>query len=598
MSSLLYGLAVLFGIGFLIFIHELGHCLCARWIGVRVEVFSLGFGPRLFGFERGGTDYRVSLVPLGGYVAVAGHDPGDRRYPASLCLWSKTVGQRALYFSGGVIMNMLFALITLPLVFRSGVEFVAPAVGQVVPGSPAWEAGLQPGDRIVALDGKPMYSFENLFVEVALASRRAVQLEVRRGEQTLLIEAQPRFDADDGLAKLGITEPVEQAPATLQVLPGTAAHRAGLRNGDVLVAVDDRELLGREAAEALMRLDDANQGRAARLRVRRGGQELEFTVGPADPTDQVPARIGVEPLARLIAGLRPGLPLVEDLGLQRGDRLLAVDGTPYRGPDLSVAATGGDRLRLRILRDGVERDLSAPATPEARRALQHHVALAPDEQGMLLMPREGSPARAAGLQPGDHVVAVDGVAVPDWAALKQQVQDAAPGQELLFDLRRDGQPLRLAITPQRQDTGIGAELTILRTEVRHDNLAAAVGAGFIAAGDLVKQLYVTLKRMITGQVAAKNLGGIITISRVSYHMAQWGPSRFLFFLAVLSINLAFINVLPIPVLDGGYLLFLMIEKIKGSPVSARMLGYSQMLGLVFVLALLVFVTYHDLLRWL
>ena len=116
--------------------------------------------------------------------------------------------------------------------------------------------------------------------------------------------------------------------------------------------------------------------------------------------------------------------------------------------------------------------------------------------------------------------------------------------------------------------------------------------------DLIKQLYVTLKRMVTGDVSAKNLGGIVTISRVSYAVAKEGWAKLFWFLAVLSINLAFINVLPIPVLDGGHLLFLLIERIKGSPVSVKVHNYSQILGLVFVVALMVFVTYNDILRLL
>jgi len=113
---------------------------------------------------------------------------------------------------------------------------------------------------------------------------------------------------------------------------------------------------------------------------------------------------------------------------------------------------------------------------------------------------------------------------------------------------------------------------------------------------MIKQLYVTMKRMVTGDVGAKNLGGIIRISQVSYQAAQRGPSWFLYLLAMLSLNLAFVNLLPIPVLDGGHLLFLLIERIKGSPVSVNVLNYSQVLGLVLVLALVVFVTYNDILR--
>ncbi len=124
-------------------------------------------------------------------------------------------------------------------------------------------------------------------------------------------------------------------------------------------------------------------------------------------------------------------------------------------------------------------------------------------------------------------------------------------------------------------------------------------AGWVASWDFVKQIYVTLKRLFTGEVSPTNLGGIITISRVSYAYAQDGLARLFYFLAILSINLAVINVLPIPVFDGGHLLFLVIERIKGSPVSTKVHNYSQILGLVFILLLLFYVTYNDILklRW-
>ncbi|HEB52104.1 MAG TPA: RIP metalloprotease RseP, partial [bacterium] len=120
----------------------------------------------------------------------------------------------------------------------------------------------------------------------------------------------------------------------------------------------------------------------------------------------------------------------------------------------------------------------------------------------------------------------------------------------------------------------------------------------IASLDLVKQLYVTMKRLVTGEVGANNLGGIIRISEVSYQAVQRGMPWFWYFLALLSVNLAFVNLLPIPVLDGGHLMFLLIEKVKGSPVSSKVFGYSQVVGLVFVLLLVLFVTYNDILRLL
>src|SRR5690606_30370035 len=154
-------LLAIFGIGLLIFLHEGGHFLAARMAGVRVEVFSLGFGPRLDGFYWRGTDFRLSAVPFGGYVMVAGQDPNDRRYSKQESLYSKSVGQRALFWSGGVIMNVLFALIVFPIVFGAGVNFEAPIAGEVERGSAAWEAGIEVDERIVEVAGKPIRSFTN-----------------------------------------------------------------------------------------------------------------------------------------------------------------------------------------------------------------------------------------------------------------------------------------------------------------------------------------------------------------------------------------------------------------------------------------------------
>ena len=119
-----------------------------------------------------------------------------------------------------------------------------------------------------------------------------------------------------------------------------------------------------------------------------------------------------------------------------------------------------------------------------------------------------------------------------------------------------------------------------------------------ASGRFLVHTGLTLKRMATQEVSTKNLGGIITISRVSYRVSSMGWTKLLFFLCILSVNLAFLNVLPIPVLDGGHLFFLLVERLKGSPVSARTLGYSQMVGMVLIVTLMVYVTYNDLLRWI
>jgi regulator of sigma E protease len=605
------------GIGLLIFLHELGHFAAARAAGVQVDVFSIGFGPRLFGVVVGNTDFRLSLVPFGGYVMVAGQDPADDRYPPAKCLWAKSVGQRTLFWSGGVLMNLLFALVVFPLVFHAGVSFSAPVVGGVQPGSPAWEAELAPGDRILAVAGKPMYSFENLGIEVALHGPRPLELQVRGqdgGERAVRVT--PRYSAADGLSTLGIAAATAPDLPRLSVAKDGPAAAAGLRDGDELLAIGGVPTTAPELTDAVQALAAA-QDRPIEVRVRRDGQELAVDVAGRNSGEFSPWRLGVEPLPRQVVGLRPGSALLDALAVQRGDVLLAVDGQPFVSGDLAGALQGDGPLRLLVLRDGARRELTASGDPAARSAAAAHLALGPDDS-MMLLPRPDSPAAQQGLRPGDRLLAVGDRQRPAWEEFRTAVE-RSNGQPLALVVDRQpatvapenwrdtvgglptGERVDLRLRPERLaifDHGFVPELRMLREEVRATDFADALRLGTVCSLDMIKQLYVTLKRLVTGEVGAKNLSGIIGISKVSYQAAQRGMSWFWYFLALLSLNLAFVNLLPIPALDGGHLLFLAIERIKGSPVSTRVLGYSQVLGLVFVLLLVLFVTYNDIVRLL
>ena len=604
------------GIGLLIFLHELGHFLAARLAGVRVEVFSLGFGTRLCGLNWRGTDFRLSLVPFGGYVMVAGQDPSDRRYPASQCLWAKSIGQRALFWSGGVVMNLLFALIAFPVVFRIGVDFTAPVVGEVARGGAAWEARLQRDERIVAIAGKQLYSFENLMVEVALTGGRPVPLLVRGvdgNERT--VSVLPQWNANDGRFELGIGDSSRPVPPTLTVSKGGAAAAAGLLDGDQVLAIDGKEPRAENLAELAATVGGE---RPFAIEVQRAGARHAARVTPVAAKTEAPLRIGVTLLARQVRAVRQGSPFVEQLGIRRGDVVLAIDDVPFVSGDLELARTGPPTLRVHVRRDGQARLLERPASPADRAAFADDVALQAHDK-LLLAPDGQGAAAAAGLLAGDWLLAVDGKSMRTFEDLRKAVGSAedapitltvcspvaarggpfaadAATQDLAFS-----SPRQLTITPRRQalfDAGLDLRFEKLTEEVRAESTTHALGLGVLLSLDMLKQLYVTMKRMVTGDVGAKNLGGIIRISQVSYQAAQRGTSWFLYLLALLSLNLGFVNLLPIPILDGGHLMFLLIEKVKGSPVSSRVFGYSQVVGLVFVLMLVLFVTYNDILQLL
>ena len=594
-----------FGIGLLIFIHEGGHFLAARLAGVRVEVFSLGFGPRLGGFVWRGTDFRVSAVPFGGYVMVAGQDPKDRRYPPGECLWSKSVGQRALFWSGGVLMNALFALIVFPLVFSAGVRFEAPVAGDVPPGSPAWEAGVRRGDRVLEVSGKPVYSFQNMAIEVALGGRRPVEL-LLEGEdgQRRVVTAAPRCQSEQGLYGLGLRPAYDERDVVVAVDPDGPAAAAGLRSGDRLLAIDGDAAAVVAPLEALAPVT---------VEVERDEARLSFTVTPEPSSGEAPALLGVRPLPNRVLGIRSGTAPATRLGLARGDVVLAIDGMRFFDGDLTRFGERDEpTTSWVVLRDGARVELEAPLTPADRRALADSVAFDTDPR-LQLLPTAGSAAADGGIQPGDWITAIDGVEITDWDQLRAAVQQQGTTPLFLVVKRPDaadissphdvpsGVELALTIRPRRDPTpdfGFRRSISPLMNEIRAASLTEAVQLGTVCSLDLVKQLYVTMKRLITGEVGAKNLGGIIRISQVSYQAAQRGPSWFWYFLALLSVNLAFVNLLPVPVLDGGHLLFLLIEKVKGSPVGTKVFGYSQVIGLVFVLLLVLFVTYNDILRLL
>ena len=594
---LFFVLLTILGIGFLIFIHEAGHYMMARLTGVRVLVFSLGFGPRLFGVVRGGTDYRVSAVPLGGYVRVAGEDPTDRRFASAGSLHSKGVPARALFFIGGVLMNLVFAFVAFPIVFKSGVDFPAPVIGEVDDGGPAWQAGLQPGDRVLEVNGKGMYSFDNMQIEVALVGVGTATLLVERDDRTFDVSVTPQYDPQLGLYKLGVSPSVEPEVNAV-VRPGSPAHAAGLRDGDHLVAIDgvtlDRAALKKIELEARFMEDQVSV-----LAVRDGVERRHIFTPVVVDTPQ--AQIGVYRASRRVIGLRPGLDPLDQLGLAPGDHIVEVDGVRFGGGSLAKHAVGPGQLSMRVRRQGDDLiTLEASFSAAERAALVNHVGFGQDTWQVAVSPMPGSPAEVAGLLDGDTITAIDGAPVSEWSQLHDAVRGAAPGNSLQLAVASGDGLVQRSITPAREasDLGLSFEMQKLTERYQVESVSGAISAGMVCSVDLIKSLYVTLKKLFTGEVAPSNLGGIITISRVTYLFAQSGWERFIYFLALLSINLAVINLLPIPVLDGGHLLFVAIEGIKGSPVSPRVHNYSQLLGLVFILLLLVYVTYNDIVRML
>lgn len=234
-------LALIFVLGVLVFVHELGHFMFAKLFGVGVEVFSLGFGKRLFGFQRGDTDYRVSALPLGGYVKMVGENPDEEITGSNLEYLSKPKWQRLIILIAGPAMNVILAFILTVGVYQLGVRVPADADDPVVLGmveaeSPAALAGLERGDRVETIDGERVEDWEDFRVRILISANQPLDFGVVRDGQDMVLEVTPEATAEQQTGRIGVTSPMP--PAIGPVQEGGVAEAAGLREGDVVSAVN------------------------------------------------------------------------------------------------------------------------------------------------------------------------------------------------------------------------------------------------------------------------------------------------------------------------------------------------------------------------
>jgi regulator of sigma E protease len=597
-------LQVVLGIGLVIFVHEAGHFFAARLCKVRVHVFSLGFGPKLFGWRRGDTDYQVAAVPLGGYVRMAGEESHYSGRPAEPYeLGAKTVGQRFFIYSAGVLMNVAFGLVVFPILFTVGIPSIEPIIGQVEPGSPCWSAGLERGSRILEVNGEAIYDLDQLAPEVAYGGTGPVRLLVLPpgADTPSALSIKPTFDETYDIYSIGQIAPAWSAGLPLVVARGSAAERAGVRAGDRLLGVPGSNP-GLTPDEALARAVERQE--PFNVRVERAGEPLEFWIEPraGKPTEY--ALVGfTSPWQHLIA-LRAN-ELTQASGLALEDRVLAVEGRPILRPgDLLEALTATEGpVEWRVRRDGEERSWESPALSLAQGIqLARDLALTYDQESTQIVVLAGSAAEAAGLATLDEILEVDDATVSRYADLVAASKRAAETRRpLTFALRREGsggrapQFLEIQAAPAPlHPLESGLSLSYATYTYRVAGAGRALRLGVSSSFKMIHDVWRHLRGMMRREVGSKNVGSIIKISIVAHDTAKIGWVKFFWFLCLLSMNLAFINVLPIPILDGGHLFFLIIEKLKGSPVSERIFSYSQLVGLVLIVSIFVFVIYNDI----
>lgn len=273
-------LSFIFVLGVLVFVHELGHFLVARWLGVRVITFSLGFPPRIWGFKRGGTDYCIGAIPLGGFVKMAGENPEEERTGAPDEFLSRPKWDRFRILLAGPTMNIVLSVVLMTIVLMRGAQVPAfqdepVVVGAVTAGSPAERAGIQAGDRITSVAGHDVPTWDDYFLTIGSRADREVPLTLLRGgrETTLSVtpESQGRFEVGD----IGILPDVHPRIQTIE--KGGPADKAGLKLGDVVRAVNGETVVfSKQLSEAIRKYPDVRID----VSITRGGHDLSLPVVP------------------------------------------------------------------------------------------------------------------------------------------------------------------------------------------------------------------------------------------------------------------------------------------------------------------------------
>ncbi|OGQ13865.1 MAG: hypothetical protein A2138_18770 [Deltaproteobacteria bacterium RBG_16_71_12] len=558
-------LAFLLLIGVLITAHELGHFLVAKACGVRVMVFSIGFGPRLFGFTRGETEYRLSAIPLGGYVRMFGEDPAadiplveQRRSFLHQPYWRKA----AIAVAGPLANFVLPVALLFGLFVGTSVE-PAPVVGDVVKGGAAAAAGLWPGDRIVAINAAPVVSFVDVQELIERSAGVPLRFTVERNGETLDVTVTPRA-----------------APSPTFADPAHQSGRIGVVAGpeQPVVAVDDdrrvkpldrvRSVDGKPTPDAralFAALDDAHD------------REVRLEVATADPRD--PAAPGFIRTVTLSPRPIGAPPVVSRFGVL----------TPELAAPALAQRIGETRTRV----------VEAQAARARRKGLGRAT-------GLVVGVEERSVAAELGLRAGaDAVVAVDGreaVLPTDLSGALFAEPDAIHVVEQLGPGGARVLVFRLLPSPRRELGGLkvfGATLMTAYgdgpTVERHTSVTGAVERACARTVAMTGDVLRGFGLLLTGRFGFAAIGGPITIAKLSGEAAASGAQGFVQWMAFFSINLAVLNLLPVPVLDGGHVLIFTIEAVTRRRIGVATRVKMLKVGLVLVGALMLVAILNDVL---
>ena len=557
-------------VAILVFVHEFGHFIVAKWCGVHCTVLSIGYGKRLFGFEWRGTDYRISMLPFGGYVLMSGADPFgthevlDEDIDPETAFLQKPVWKRILIVLAGPAFNLILPICTFTALLMSGELQPAPVIGEVEWGTPAHNAGLVAGDEIQQINGVQTPSWEIVYKQLDNLPEGKYSMVIDRdGNRKNLRFRLKQEEAQDKKQSLAANFGIQYLRQATEIGvddPRSPAGVAGLKTGDLITHIGDIEVSDYPALQTELRQKQASLS----VQYERDGQPGQANLVP-------------NPAWRPAGA-------VEFSGLNTNWGIL-------------------------------------PAT-----IFVAHVAetVTVDESGFMSMiggNEEQSPAYLKGLRTGDRFSKIDGKVIHSWGDVLSSISDAKSGEGadaqarlIKLEIVRAGELKVIEIIPKMiRDTNVTGEYRyrpILGTtrdgsytdgptiSVKH-SFGVAAQKSVKETGMIIQFILKQLKKLVVGEAAVrKNIGGPIEIVRQASDAAERGVYAWVQLMSLISISLGVMNLLPIPVLDGGQLIFYLFEAVRGKPLPIRYRERVQQVAVLFLIFFMLFVVVFDIERWI
>lgn len=538
-------------VGLLVMIHELGHFIAAKLLDFKVQRLSIGFGRPLLRVAIGETEYQIAIFPLGGYVRILGENTRDDIAPADArrAFTAKPLWQRLIVVFAGPAANLLLPVLIYFVLFAGHTEIPAAVIGDVLEGGPAASAGIKPGDRVVAVNGTAVRYWEELERGVKVNIGEELRLRLARADREFekyIVPIEQTIYSRDGRELrqgfIGVTH-APFLPVVGVIDPQSPAAKAGLRTGDLIISINQEPVANWAQVQA-------------RLRGITRRTDVVYLRGK--PT---PGATQVKLMEAYHADLVPEIRLRAD-----GNR---------------ESYTGLEAAELFV----------AEVDP-------------------------GSPADKAGLRPGDLITAVDEEPVHHWRVLDQKLQ-SRPDHHWKVHWQRavDGQVVTMSasITQVRRrqldEYGHTVERLVFGARSNYEpgrgELTAIEGRFGYAISRAVERTGETISAMVggfltilAGHAPHNAVGGPLMMYRVASVSGHKGWDSFLLMLALISVNLGLINLLPIPVLDGGHLLLFAVEAVTRQPLSFRTRERIQYAGLALVGVITILALRNDVMRYI